>query len=79
MQYPNPNHYDCPDDYYNAVDIYFEQLSIVMKVKNQRIPMTKIQMIIQNASNTGNTLNFYPNKKKAYMSLLRILRINKKS
>ena len=79
MQYPNPNRYDCPDDYYDAADTYFEQLSIVMKLKNQRIPMTKIQMIIQNASNTGNTLNFYPNKKKAYMSLLRILRINKKS
>ena len=73
MQYPNPNHYDCPNDYYNAVDTYFEQLSIVMKLKNQRIPMTKIQMIIQNSSNTGNTINtinFYP-KKMAYMPLLK--------
>ena len=76
MQYPNPNHYDCLEDYCDAVDTYFEQLSIVMKLKNQRIPMTKIQMIIQNASNTVNTINFYPNENKAYMSLLRI---NKKS
>jgi hypothetical protein len=76
MQYPNPNHYDCLEDYCDAVDTYFEQLSIVMKLKNQRIPMTKIKMIIQNASNTVNTINFYPNENKAYMSLLRI---NKKS
>lgn len=70
MQYPNPNHYNCLEDYCDAVDTYFEQLNIVMKLKNQSIPMTKIQMIIQNASNTGNTINFYP-KKKAYMSLLK--------
>lgn len=56
MQYPNPNHYNCLEDYYDAVDTYFEQLSIVMKLKNQNIPMTKIQMIIQNASNTENTI-----------------------
>lgn len=76
MQYPNPNRYDCLEDYCDAVDTYFEQLSIVMKLKNQSMPMTKIKMIIQNASNTVNTINFYPNKKKVYMSLLRI---NKKS
>lgn len=76
MQYPNPNHYNCLEDYCDAVDTYFEQLSIVMKLKNQSMTMTKIQMIIQNASNTvntgntGNTINFYP-KKKAYMSLLK--------
>jgi hypothetical protein len=70
MQYPNPNHYDCLEDYCDAVDTYFEQLSIVMKLKNQSIPMTKIQMIIQNVSNTVNTINFYP-KKMAYMPLLK--------
>lgn len=70
MQYPNPNHYNCLEDYCDAVDTYFEQLSIVMKLKNQSIPMTKIQMIIQNASNTGNTINFYP-KKMAYIPLLK--------
>lgn len=70
MQYPNPNHYNCLEDYCDAVDTYFEQLSIVMKLKNQSIPMTKIQMIIQNASNTENTINFYP-KKMAYIPLLK--------
>lgn len=75
MQYPNPNHYNCLEDYCDAVDTYFEQLSIVMKLKNQSIPMTKIQMIIQNASNTGNainfnTINFYP-KKMAYIPVLK--------
>jgi hypothetical protein len=70
MQYPNPNHYDCLEDYCDAVDTYFEQLSIVMKLKNQSIPMTKIQMIIQNVSNTVNTINFYP-KKMAYIPLLK--------
>ena len=70
MQYPNPNHYDCLEDYCDAVDTYFEQLSIVMKLKNQSMPMTKIQMIIQNVSNTVNTINFYP-KKMAYMPLLK--------
>lgn len=70
MQYPNPNHYNCLEDYCDAVDTYFEQLNIVMKLKNQSIPMTKIQMIIQNASNTVNTINFYP-KKMAYIPLLK--------
>lgn len=70
MQYPNPNHYNCLEDYCDAVDTYFEQLSIVMKLKNQSIPMTKIQMIIQNASNTGNAINFYP-KKMAYIPVLK--------